>query len=145
MMAAGPGARGILPALALGFACSAQATPGGDPIAWLARAAQAARQATFDVAADNGDQSPVPAEVKFNGESLGRLNATKRSEVSVLVPAALWNRAPEATLELHFIEPTSHRSYRRPAYEWWSAWQLWRIKIDTPAPLATAAVSVSAR
>jgi sigma-E factor negative regulatory protein RseB len=49
MRAAGsPGARRILPALALGFACSAQAAAPGDPMAWLTRAAQAARQVTFE-------------------------------------------------------------------------------------------------
>jgi sigma-E factor negative regulatory protein RseB len=46
--AASPGARRLLPALALGFACSAQASPGGDPIAWLARAAQASRQVSYE-------------------------------------------------------------------------------------------------
>ena len=44
---ASPGARRILPALALGFACSAQGNP-VDPVAWLARATQAARQATYE-------------------------------------------------------------------------------------------------
>jgi len=42
-----PGVRRILPALALGFACSAQAAP-SDPIAWLHRAAQAAKQASYE-------------------------------------------------------------------------------------------------
>jgi sigma-E factor negative regulatory protein RseB len=41
-----PRARRILPALALGLACSAQAAP-NDPLAWLQRAAQAAREASF--------------------------------------------------------------------------------------------------
>ena len=44
---AAPGVRRILPALALGFACSAHAGP-SDPMAWLQRAAQAARQASYE-------------------------------------------------------------------------------------------------
>jgi sigma-E factor negative regulatory protein RseB len=42
-----PGVRRVLPALALGFACNAQAAP-NDPVAWLQRAAQAARQASYE-------------------------------------------------------------------------------------------------
>jgi sigma-E factor negative regulatory protein RseB len=42
-----PGVRRILPALALGFACSAHAGP-SDPLAWLARATQASRQASYE-------------------------------------------------------------------------------------------------
>ncbi len=45
--AAPPGARRILPALALGFACVAQAAP-SDPLAWLQRATQAAREASYE-------------------------------------------------------------------------------------------------
>lgn len=45
--AATPGARRILPALALGLACTAQAAP-NDPLAWLQRASQAARQASYE-------------------------------------------------------------------------------------------------
>jgi sigma-E factor negative regulatory protein RseB len=41
------GGRRWLPALALGLACSAQAAPGVDPIAWLQRAAQASRNASY--------------------------------------------------------------------------------------------------
>jgi len=44
---AAPGVRRILPALALGFACSAHAGP-SDPMAWLQRATQAARQASYE-------------------------------------------------------------------------------------------------
>jgi sigma-E factor negative regulatory protein RseB len=41
------GGRRWLPALALGLACSAQAAPGNDPLAWLQRAAQASRNASY--------------------------------------------------------------------------------------------------
>ena len=44
---AAPRARRILPALALGFACHAHAGP-QDPLVWLSRAAQAARDATYE-------------------------------------------------------------------------------------------------
>jgi sigma-E factor negative regulatory protein RseB len=53
-----PGMRRILPALALGFACSAQAGP-SDPMSWLQRAAQAARQASYEgvYVHTNGDRT----------------------------------------------------------------------------------------
>jgi sigma-E factor negative regulatory protein RseB len=41
------GGRRWLPALALGLACSAQAAPGNDPLAWLQRAAQSSRNASY--------------------------------------------------------------------------------------------------
>ena len=47
-LAAAPGARRVLPAIAVGLACSAQAAAPADPLAWLARAAQSARQATYE-------------------------------------------------------------------------------------------------
>ncbi|HET7731054.1 MAG TPA: MucB/RseB C-terminal domain-containing protein [Usitatibacter sp.] len=40
--------RRLLPALAFGVACSAQAAPNVDPLAWLQRAAQAARQTSYE-------------------------------------------------------------------------------------------------
>ena len=52
------GLRRVLPALAVGVACSAQAAP-GDAIAWLQRAAQAARQASYEgtYVHTNGDRT----------------------------------------------------------------------------------------
>jgi sigma-E factor negative regulatory protein RseB len=41
------GAPRWIPAVALGVACAAQANPGNDPLAWLRRAADAARTATY--------------------------------------------------------------------------------------------------
>jgi sigma-E factor negative regulatory protein RseB len=57
-LAGSPGARRILPALALGFACSAHGAP-NDAMAWLARAAQASRQATYEgvYVHTNGDRT----------------------------------------------------------------------------------------
>jgi sigma-E factor negative regulatory protein RseB len=56
--AASPGVRRIFPALALGFACSAYAAP-ADPLAWLQRASQAARQASYEgvYVHTNGDRT----------------------------------------------------------------------------------------
>ncbi|MGZ5080928.1 MAG: MucB/RseB C-terminal domain-containing protein [Usitatibacter sp.] len=55
---AAPGVRRILPALALGFACTAQAAP-VDPLSWLLRAAQAARQTSYEgtYVHSNGDRT----------------------------------------------------------------------------------------
>ena len=52
------GLRRVLPALAVGMACSAQAAP-SDPLAWLQRASQAARQASFEgtYVHTNGDRT----------------------------------------------------------------------------------------
>ena len=47
-LAAVPRARRLLPAVALGVACAAQAAPAGDPVDWLKRAAQASRQASYE-------------------------------------------------------------------------------------------------
>ena len=51
--------RAALSALALGVACGAVAAPGEDPLAWLTRAAQAARTTTFagTFAHTNGDRT----------------------------------------------------------------------------------------
>jgi sigma-E factor negative regulatory protein RseB len=57
-VAESPGVRRILPALALGFACGAQAAA-NDPMSWLTRAAQASRQATYEgvYVHTNGDRT----------------------------------------------------------------------------------------
>ena len=60
MNVASPRACRILPALALGFACSAHAQGNpSDPLAWLTRAAQASRQATYEgvYVHTNGDRT----------------------------------------------------------------------------------------
>jgi sigma-E factor negative regulatory protein RseB len=43
-----PGVRRFLPALAVGVACGTQAAPATDPLAWLQRAAQSARTASYE-------------------------------------------------------------------------------------------------
>lgn len=86
---------------------------------------------TFDAQADNVARTSTPAEIFFNGESLGRIAVAARSKVSVTVPAAQWNRAALGTLELRFPEAVPHRSSVRPDYEWWSSWQLWEIQFES--------------
>jgi sigma-E factor negative regulatory protein RseB len=52
------GLRRVFPALAVGVACAAQAAP-GDPLAWLQRASQAARQVSYEgtYVHTNGDRT----------------------------------------------------------------------------------------
>ena len=74
--AASPGARRILPALVLGVACVAQAAP-NDPLAWLQRAAQAARQASYEgvYVHTNGDRVSTVrvTHVNHSGEEHERI------------------------------------------------------------------------
>jgi sigma-E factor negative regulatory protein RseB len=64
-----PGVRRILPALALGFACSAQAGP-SDPMAWLQRATQASRQASYEgvYVHTNGDRISTVRVTHITGQ-----------------------------------------------------------------------------
>jgi sigma-E factor negative regulatory protein RseB len=59
MRVASPRARRILPALALGFACTVQASNTADPLSWLTRAVQASRQVSFEgvYVHTNGDRT----------------------------------------------------------------------------------------
>lgn len=77
-----------------------------------------------------GEFEGVPAEVIFNGQSLGQIVAHERSELRVTVPAALWNQAPDAKLELHFPQTIYHRFYKRPRYEEWLGWGLWKVRTE---------------
>lgn len=71
-----PGVRRLLPALALGFACSANATP-NDPLAWLQRASQAARQSSYEgtYVHTNGDRTSTVriTHTNSNGEEVERI------------------------------------------------------------------------
>jgi len=62
-----PGVRRILPALALGFACSA-AAGAGEPLAWLQRAAQASRQVSYEgvYVHTNGDRTSTVRVTHLN-------------------------------------------------------------------------------
>ena len=67
----------LLPALALGIACSAQAAVPGDPMAWLQRAIEASRQASYVgvYAHSNGERTSTVrvAHVNAGGEEHERI------------------------------------------------------------------------
>jgi sigma-E factor negative regulatory protein RseB len=73
---AAPRVRRLLPALAFGFACSAHAAP-NDPLAWLQRAAQAARQSSYEgvYVHTNGDRTSTVRITHMNsgGEEVERI------------------------------------------------------------------------
>ena len=73
---AAPGVRRVLPAIALGFACSAQAGP-TDPMAWLQRAVEASRQASYEgtYVHTNGDRTSTVRVTHLNngGEEYERI------------------------------------------------------------------------
>ena len=66
-----------IPAVALGVACAAQASPGNDPLAWLKRASDAARLATYagTFVHTNGDRTSTfrVTHVNAGGEEHERL------------------------------------------------------------------------
>jgi hypothetical protein len=109
----------VLPRLAFVF----QAVPATRPV-----------RVVFDAAASaNRKESPAtqPADVLFNGESVGRLEAGERAELAVTIPAELWNRTPRAKLELLFPNAVAVRALKRPRYTVWAAWDLWTIRFRT--------------
>jgi sigma-E factor negative regulatory protein RseB len=71
-----PRAGRIFPALALGIACTTQAAP-LDPLAWLQRAAQAARQSSYEgtYVHTNGDRTSTVriTHLNTNGEEVERI------------------------------------------------------------------------
>jgi sigma-E factor negative regulatory protein RseB len=71
------GGRRLIPALALGVAYAAQAAPGSDPLAWLQRAAEAARSSSYGgtFAHSNGDRTSTVriTHVNVNGEEHERI------------------------------------------------------------------------
>jgi sigma-E factor negative regulatory protein RseB len=73
------GGRRWLPALALGLACSAHAAPGTEPLAWLQRAAQASRTASYAgiYVHNNGERTSTVriTHVNVNGDEHERLEA----------------------------------------------------------------------
>lgn len=85
---------------------------------------------TFDAASENA--LPRSADVFFSGTAVGKVAVATRAEITVVVPAALWNAQPIATLELRFRDATPQRLPVRPDYERWIAWQLWRIRCESP-------------
>lgn len=91
---------------------------------------------TFDAQSnvdDHGVMVAQPAEIFFNGTSLGRVAVTERASVSVRVPREVWNQKGPATLELRFPDAHSGRTFKRPGYLNWRAWGLWSVSV-APAP-----------
>jgi len=72
-----PRMRRVLPALAVGVACSGQAAPVADPLAWLQRAAQAARAASYEgvYVHTNGDRTSTirVTHINASGEEHERI------------------------------------------------------------------------
>jgi len=86
-VAGSPGARRILPALALGFACSAHSAP-NDPMAWLTRAAQAARAVTYEgvYVHTNGERTSTVrvAHVNHAGEEHERIEPLDGASMEIV-------------------------------------------------------------
>lgn len=82
----------------------------------------------LDAAASRKD-APVsqPAEVLFNGEPVGKVEAGERAELAVTIPRELWNRSPRGKLEIRFPNSSPVRALKRPRYEIWPAWDIWTI------------------
>ena len=72
----------------------------------------------------------MPAEVYFNDQLVGKLVAGERAELSLTITAALWNQSPRGKLELRFTEAVPRRILRRPRYEPWWGWALWKFRTE---------------
>lgn len=82
---------------------------------------------------------PVLAEVYLNRTPVGRIAFHARSQLSVTIPAAVWNAQPVATLALRIPNAVPQRRIYRPDYTWWAGLQIWRIRFGARAGAATAA------
>jgi hypothetical protein len=80
--------------------------------------------------AKDGTMQAQTGEVFFNGEYLGHVTVAERSEISVQVPAALWNREARAKLEIVFSAAVPRTATKRPRYTAWHAWGLWKIRFE---------------
>ena len=79
----------------------------------------------FDAAANCG--SAMPAEVLFNGQSLGKVAVNGRSGIPVTIPKDLWNSSPTAVLELRYPEASRFDYFPLAASNLWYAWRFWKI------------------
>jgi hypothetical protein len=73
-----------------------------------------------------------PAEVFFDGHSLGTVSAGGRGELPVTIPRELWNSAPTGVFELRFPEARRVTAYPLAASNLWHAWGLWKISFAVP-------------
>ena len=88
---------------------------------------------TLDAQSHTRDASGAvaqPADIFFNGRHLGQVSASERAEIPVIIPAALWNERPTAKLELRFPGARPKSALKRPRYQVWFAWGLWKIRFD---------------
>lgn len=84
----------------------------------------------FDAALADPTRGPMPAEVFFEGESLGRIALDATGRAAIVVPAARWNAARTAALELRFPAAFSERRALRPDYEAWRSWGLRAVRTE---------------
>ena len=80
--------RRLVPALAFGVACAAQASLAGEPLAWLQRAAQASRQASYEgtYVHVNGDNTATVkvTHVAGNGEETERIEPLDDASLEIV-------------------------------------------------------------
>jgi hypothetical protein len=87
----------------------------------------------------NGPDSQT-AEVRVNGELVGRATVRERAQVSVLVPQRVWNARTRGTLELTFPDAVKVDLFVRPAHKLRVAWALRNVWFAAPlAPASTTA------
>ena len=83
-----PGMRRLLPALAVGVACTSNAAPVADPLAWLQRAAQAARAASYEgvYVHSNGDRTSTVRVTHINasGEEHERIEPLDDASLEIV-------------------------------------------------------------
>ena len=88
MIVASPRARRILPALALGFAFSTQASNTSDPLSWLTRATQASRQASYEgvYVHTNGDRTSTVriSHANSGGEEYERIEPLDGASMEIV-------------------------------------------------------------
>lgn len=84
---------------------------------------------TFDTNIHMRAQSPLvqPAEVFFDGRSLGIISVSKHEEQAIVIPGPLWNAASVPVLELRFPAAVYTSSFSLPANETWSAIALFGV------------------
>lgn len=90
---------------------------------------------TFEAEANSleSDRPTVQtAVVSFAGTELGQVSVSQRAEVSVRIPAHLWNaQKGPVKLELYFPHAVERRSFSRPRAREFNAWGLWSVRFET--------------
>ncbi len=91
-------------------------------------AANADVRLVFEATRVDAARGAMPAEVLFNGAPLGRVVLDDAGRAEARVPAAAWNAARVASLELRFPEAFAERRALRPDYEAWRSWRLRAVR-----------------